>query len=192
MIAVPDFVKGRVAAVTAFAITAALFAILVVTPVIAAFSAQGDEIADSLQQLGFYHAEIAARPALEAELRALDQRGASVPGVIEGDSTALAQAQLQSQIKTIVEANKGDIRSVQVLPVMAQGGFEVIAVECDLTIPQSSLKDLAYAIGVHKPFLFVDEASISAPASEPDDVQHRPPTLDMRWTIHGYRWVRPK
>lgn len=185
------FLKSRTAALTACGMALILFLLVVVTPVIAAFSAQSDEIDSSLRRLGFYRAEIAFKPALQAQLKALDDKGASVAGVIDADSTAIAQAQLQSQIKALVEANSGSVRSMQIVPVSRKGGFEFIAVQCDLSVPESRLKDLAYAVAAHTPYLFVDEASVSTPESGPDDIQ-RQTTLDIRWTVHGYRWGRPK
>jgi general secretion pathway protein M len=186
------FLKTRAAALGALAVGLVLIALLVVTPVVAAFSAQDDEIQDSLHQLSVYRAEIASKPALEAALNDLNRKGASVPGVVEGDSVALAQAALQSQIKALVEANGGTLRSVQMLPVTSQGGFDVIAVQCDLSVPQARLQDLAYAVASHAPYLFVDEASIGAPPADLDSPQLHDAALDIRWTVHGYRWGRPK
>lgn len=181
----------RGSALAALAIAILILALLA-APVIAAFWAQNADIQDSLQQLGIYRAEIASKPQLQSELAELDRRGASVPGVIGGDSTALAQAQLQSQLKSVVEASQGAVRSMQPLPAAKQGGFETIAVQCDFSIPESRLKDLAYAISAHKPYLFVDEASITSPPSDPDAAINREQMLDVRWTIHGYRWVDRK
>ena len=184
--------KTRAAALAALAAAFALFGIVVVTPVVAAFSAQSDDTGDALQQLGRYRAEIAAKPALEAALRDLNRKGASVPGVVEGESVALAQAQLQSQIKTVVETSSGSVRSMQILPVTQKAGFDVIAVQCDLAIPQNKLEALAYAVAAHAPYLFVDEASITAPPADLDSPQARDVMLDVRWTVHGYRWGRTK
>ncbi len=188
MSAAPTYLKTRAAAFAALGLAIVLFAVLIVAPVAAAFSAQSGEIDEALRQLGFYRAEIAAKPALEAELRSLDERGASVPGVIDAPSTALAQARLQGEIKALVEANRGSVRSVQVMPAAMQSGFEIVAVQSDVSIPQSRLKDLAYAVAAHAPYLFVDEASITAQPREPDDTQNRETMLDIRWTVHGYRW----
>ena len=188
----PPFIKSRAAALIACATLLLIIAVFVVTPVVAAFSAQSDEIDASLQQLGFYRAEIAAKPVLEAELKSLDEKGASVPGVIDAESTTLAQAKLQSQMKALVEANGGSVRSMQVMPSAKQGGFEIIAVQCDLSVPQSRLKSLSYALAAHAPYLFVDEASISAPNLGPDDIGNKQSMLDIRWTVHGYRWGRTK
>lgn len=192
MSAVPAMLKGRRGAVAALCVAGLLFGLVVIVPIAAAFAAQDGEIADSLQQLGYFRAEIAAKPLLESELRALNEKGASVPGVVEGDSTALAQARLQSEVKALVEARGGSVRSMQILPAAAQGGFELVAVQCDFSVPQARLGDLAYAVSTHAPYLFVDEASITAPLGEPDDLRKAEATLDMRWTVHGYRWRRSK
>ncbi|HTU35506.1 MAG TPA: type II secretion system protein GspM [Candidatus Acidoferrum sp.] len=179
-------------ALIALGVGCVLLVFIVVLPVIAAFSAQNDDIQQSLQQLGYYRAEIASQPTLEASLAELDRQGATVPGVVAGDSTALAQAELQRQLKTLIESNQGVVRSEQAVPSLTKEGFESIAVQCDFSIPESQLKNLAYAVGEHKPYLFVDEASISMASSDPDEARNTQPMLDVRWTIHGYRWAPRK
>jgi len=187
-----DFFRTRTGVYTALGLGIAAFALVIVTPVVAAFAAQSGDIDDMLQQLGSYRAEIAAKPVLQAQLVELDRQGATVPGVIEGGTTSLAQAQLQRQIKAVVEANQGTLHSVQAMPAVKQGGFETIAVQADLSVPISRLKALAYALSAHRPYLFVDEASISSPPSDLDNVQVHEQMLDVRWTVHGYRWVAQK
>jgi predicted secreted protein len=186
------FFRTRTGLYTAFGLGIVGFVLVVVTPVTAAFWAQNGDIDDMLQQLGSYRAEIAAQPALQAQLAELDRQGATVPGVIEGDTTSLAEAQLQRQIKTLVEENQGTLHSVQTMPAIKQGGFETIAVQADLSVPISRLKALAYALSAHRPYLFVDEASITTPPSDPDNIQAHEQMLDVRWTVHGYRWVAQK
>jgi len=187
-----NFFRTRTGVYTALGLGIVAFALVIVAPVVAAFAAQNGDIDDMLQQLGSYRAEIAAKPALKTQLAELDRQGATVPGVIEGDTTALAQAQLQRQIKTLVEANQGTLRSVQAMSAIKRGGFETIAVQADLSVPISRLKALAYALSAHRPYLFVDEASISAPPSDLDNIQIHEQMLDVRWTVHGYRWVAQK
>ncbi len=187
-----NFFRTRTGVYVSLGLGIVVFALVIVTPVVAAFAAQNGDIDDMLQQLGSYRAEIAAKPALKAQLAELDRQGATVPGVIEGDTTALAQAQLQRQIKTLVETNQGTLHSVQAMPAIKQGGFETIAVQADLSVPISRLKALAYALSAHRPYLFVDEASISAPPSDLDNIQIHEQMLDVRWTVHGYRWVAQK
>src|SRR6185437_16483912 len=82
------FFRSRTGVYTALGLGIAAFVLVVVTPVVAAFAAQNGDIDDMLQQLGSYRAEIAAKPALKAQLAELDRQGATVPGVIEGDTTS--------------------------------------------------------------------------------------------------------
>jgi len=185
----PAFLTGKTAAHGALAILAVVAVLGIGVPIWSAFQAQREDIDGDLQQLGEIQAQIAARPQLETELAAINRRGASVPGIVEGDSTALAQAKLQSDLKGIIEGAKGQVRSMEALPGEQKGAFEMIAIECDLAIPQGRLKDLAYAVASHAPYLFVDQASISAPPSNPDEPQNRDILLDVRWTVHGYRWT---
>ena len=183
------FLATPIAARCALAACAVLLVLAIGVPIAMAFQAQHDDIDDTLQQWGTARAQIATRAALETELASLDRRGASVPGIVEGGGTALAQARLQSDIKSIVEAAKGEVRSMQALPATQQGAFEVISIQCDLAIPQARIKDLAYAVAAHAPYLFVDQATIESPPPNPDDPAARDVMLDVRWTIHGYRWA---
>ncbi|MBV8978729.1 MAG: hypothetical protein JO261_07595 [Alphaproteobacteria bacterium] len=183
------FLASPIAARCGLAACAIVLALAIGVPIAMAFQAQQDNIDDALQQWGTAGAEIATRAALESQLSSLNRRGASVPGIVEGGGTALAQARLQGDIKNIVEAAKGEVRSMQALPANQRGAFEVIAIQCDLAIPQTRIKDLTYAIAAHAPYLFVDQATIASPPSNPDDPADRDVVLDVRWTIHGYRWA---
>jgi hypothetical protein len=193
MMDAPEFLKTRRAAIAALAVAVSFAFLLVIAPLAGAFSAQNAEIAESLQQLGQFRAEQALRPALEKELDALNRQGASVPGIISADSTALAQAQLQSEIKTAVEASQGTVASIQALPASTRNGYEVIALQCDFSVPENRLQDLTYAIAAHRPYLFIDDASIAGPPGgfEAQDTKTQP-ILTVRISVHGFRWVRRK
>lgn len=113
-------------------------------------------------------------------------RGA--PGLIKTSSADLAAAQIQTDLKNLVHANTGEIRTAQTAPVVKTGGFETIAVAYDLTVPLSHLRALTYAIESHTPYLFLDNVEISAPQAAGSATQSEP-TLELRWTVHGYRWA---
>jgi len=54
-----------------------------------------------------------------------------------------------------------------------------------LTVPQSHLRHLLYAVETHTPYLLIDEADISAsPDGQP---QNHDPQIEIRWTVHAYR-----
>ena len=55
-----------------------------------------------------------------------------------------------------------------------------------------SYQDLLYAVEVHAPYFFIDHAEISAPMmAQGDNTKAAEPVLEVRWTIHAYRWAAP-
>ncbi len=189
MISVPSYMKGRRAAIAAVAVAGALFLLLVVAPLAFVLFAQSDAESEALNQLAHYRAEIAARPALEAELANLREKLSTVPGAIAGDSAALAQAQLQSDVKSLVENNAGAVRSAQILPVSDASGFDVIAIQYEITLPITHLRDLLYATEAHSPYLFIDNVDIAMQQDwRPAEAQTPEPVLLVRWTVRAYHW----
>jgi len=183
--------KGRRPALTAFTLALTLALLLIAAPIVSLFAAQGDDIDDALQRLALYRAEISSRSALEAQLDELRSRAASEPGLIKSDSSALAAAQIQSAMKTIVENNQGEVRSAQPLPATREGSFEVISVAYDIVVPLAKLNSLSYAVESHAPYFFIDDATLTA--GQAWDTGEAAavgtiPKLEVRWTIRAYRW----
>jgi general secretion pathway protein M len=193
MIAVPQSVRGRTGALVAAGI-AALFVLVLIAGLIAlAFGGQSEQTTDAVHQLAVYRAEIAMRPELEAALEDLRAKAAATPGLIASDSIALAQAQLQDEVKSIVTDNQGEVRTAQIVPATSVDGFQVIAIQYDLAVPMAKLRDLTYAIETRTPYLFVDDADVTAQQDwQSGDPQPTNPMLDVRWTIRGYRWSGAK
>ncbi len=193
MNAIPQVFLGRRAALTGLSVAVVIFVIVVVVPVVAAVISQHQEIADSLHQLALYRAELAHRPELETELQALRQRGAAAPGLIVADNASLAEAQLERDIKSLVEANAGEIHSAQIGETRSMGDLDLIAVQYELSVPITHLSALVYAIESHTPYFFIDHADISAPldwqpATHTGSSPPPEPKLEVRWTIRSYRW----
>jgi|GEM_PF-1461975 len=188
-----DFLQrlhGRKHALAALSCVLALLVVAIGLPVYAAFSAQTADRDAMLQRLSVYRAEIAARPRLQAELKNIRGQAQSASSLIKSDSAALAAAQMQNEVKAIVAANKGEIRSTQIAPIVKTNGFETIAVAYDFLVPVSRLRALTYAIEAHTPYLFLDAVDMVAPQnSQATGAPGVSPVLEIRWTIRGYRWA---
>jgi hypothetical protein len=186
---VPQHWRGRQGALIAAGAAAFLALVLIAALGVLIFGGQSDATDEATRQLATYRAEVAERPELEAQLRALQAQAASTPGLIVSDSAALAQSQLQDDVKAIVTASQGEVRTAQVVPVSSVDGFQLIAVQYDLMVPMARLRDLTYALETHSPYLFLDEADIVATQDwQSGDPQIANPMLEVRWTVHGYRW----
>jgi hypothetical protein len=192
MISIPAMLLGRKGALTVLALAGAAFGLFVAVPVVAAFEAQSEARAEAVDEFRTFRTEVASEPAMQRALAAVRTQASAVPGLMRSATAALAGAQLQTEIKQIVEANAGDLRSAQALSPNRANGFDRVAVQCDLTVPVTHLKDLLYAVEVHAHYFFIDHAEISAPMiPQSDNAKSAEPVLEVRWTIHAYRWAEP-
>ena len=160
----------------------------VAVPVAGSFAEQNDEIEQSKTLLADYRAEIAARPALEARLAALGRREATTGGLLRGDSTALAAADMQTLVTTLVHQHGGQVRSVQNFPAAPAGGLEKIAVQYELSLPLASLQNVVYRLETGQPFLFLDRVDIHPEEAGTLDGA-APRDLHVELLIRGYRWA---
>ncbi|MGH6871417.1 MAG: type II secretion system protein GspM [Rhizomicrobium sp.] len=189
MTAIPQSLHGRRGALIAGAAAAAVSVLLLAGIGYLVFGGQSAATEEATRQLAIYRAESAMRPQLEAQLKQVQAQASQVQGLIASDSAALAQAQLQDDVKAIVTANQGEVRTAQIVPASMEDGFEIIAIQYDLMIPMSKLADLTYAIETHTPYLFIGEADITSQQDfQSGDPQIANPMVEVRWTIHGYRW----
>lgn len=175
----------------ALAAAAALVALLIGLPVAMIFQDQSNDMADSLHTLAVFRAEIAARPALESKLADLRARAASDPGLIKSDNAALAEAEIQSEIKTIVASNQGEVHSAQPLSPARNGKFEVIAVVYDIVLPLARLSSFLYAVESHTPYFFIDDSDLLAGQAWDTQDTAPPgtiPKIELHCTIRAYRW----
>jgi general secretion pathway protein M len=191
MIEIPAMLLGRKGALSVVALAAAAFLVLVALPVLAAFEAQSEERDAALDEFATFRTEVASGPAMQRALAAVRIQASAVPGLMRSATPALAAAQLQTEIKQLVEANAGDLRSAQAISPTREKGFDRVAIQCDLTVPVAHLKDLLYAVEVHAPYFFIDHAEISAPMPQADNTQSGEQMLEVRWTVHAYRWAEP-
>jgi len=189
---IPETWLGRRAAMTAVGIVTAVLLAFVGVPVVAAFWAVHNETDEALFQLAVYRAEMGLKPQLETELANVRVRAQSGTGLILADDSALAEAQVQREMKSMVENNAAEVRSTQVASKKMVGGLEEISVQYDLTVPITRLSALLYAIESHTPYLYIDRANISGGFGWQAPVQtgkkQPEPKLEVRLTIRAYRW----
>lgn len=188
----PESWFGRQAAMRAAVIAGVVVLLVIGMPVGAAFWALHSETENALSQLALYRAEMDLKPSLEAELTAVRTQAVSGTGLIVADDSALAEAEVQREVKSIVENNVGEIRSTQIASKKPAGGLEEISIQYDLSVPITRLNPLLYAIESHSPYLFIDHATISGGLAwqqpQPAGKKLTEPKLEVRLTIRAYRW----
>ena len=136
-----------------------------------------------------YETASLSRPALESALKQARSNEAAIAGLLKGNTSALAAAAMQSDVKAIVERNGGEIRSARIVPAIMTDRFERVSVHYDLAISMSALQTLLYQIESHTPYLFVDALDIRMPENWVPAAGGAPePKLAVRWQLSGYRW----
>jgi hypothetical protein len=182
--------KSRVLALGVLAAVFVAGFFLAVQPVRDAFADQDAEIAQSKLLLAAYEARIASQPLVEERLAELRQRESSATGVVSGTSAELAAANTQAIVKALIESEGGQVRSVQNLAPVTEGGFQRIDVAYDVSVPMTRLKDTTYKLETNVPYLFLDGIDMRAPESwQSEGSPFDPPNLEIRWTVRAYRWV---
>ena len=160
---VPALLLGRKAALAATAICSVVLVGLAIGVYANMLDPADAFSADAIQHLALLQAEGAALPQVERALAALRLQAKSQPGLLQGDSDALAQSALQSELKSIVEINGGEVRSAYALPATSDAGLSLLSVQYDLTLPVNKLRGLVYAIESHAPYLFLSAADRHRP-----------------------------
>jgi general secretion pathway protein M len=193
MITISQQTKGRWLASLILAGALVLAWIVVLGPLANILFGESEDVQHSLALLGRYEALAEARPQVQAELQAMQQRNATMSGLVEGNSAALAAAQVQSDVKAIVERNGGAVLSSQNMPSSLSDNFEKIEIQYDLTVPPGGLKNVIYQIETHSPYLFLDSVNMRMPENWGlQDPGAAVPAMEVQFLVRGYRWVGTK
>lgn len=118
-----------------------------------------EQLQDRLEQLK-RTAEI--RPQLEALIGRIQQDRIASDQYLQQPSPALAAADLQQRVKTVVETAGGNLQSIQVLPTTEEGNLVKIAVGATITGDAESPQKILYGLESQTPLLFVDSLDIAA------------------------------
>ena len=174
----------------ALALTLLLLAVFavwggVVTPIARAWQERTAAIESDRQLLAGYRRATSDPTALLERLKQAEQILVDQRGFLEGPTEALAAARLQGDLKRIVEAAGGQLRSAQSLAPVAEEGNQRIGVRIDTLLNIETLKNVLHAIEGAIPPLFIAALEIQAP-EEGQNAPGRAIPLTTRMEIHGY------
>ena len=179
---------SRLAAILLLVGLAATAYVFVVPPLVAGYVGDREALADARERLDRYRRIAATRPDLQAQIDAIQKRGAVRGNYLTGRTDALAAAELQNRVKKIIETNGGKLRSIQTVPGKANGAFQRVTIRVQLAAPIDSLHRIIYALEAGKPYLFLDNIDIGnrrrgRRKKAPVDAD---PALTVRFDLFGY------
>jgi len=166
--------------------------VFVVGPIVAGYAETDAAVNQAAELLDRYRRVAAARSALQDRLNTLKSRQSEIGAYLGGHTDALAGAELQELVNATVAKGGGGLRSVQILPVKADGGFRRIGVRVQMTATVAQVLRVLHGLEAGSTLLFVDNLEISnrrARRRRNKPVQ-MDPTLLMRLDLFGY--LRPE
>ncbi len=188
--ALPPWASRTAAVALLVAVLGALY-LYAAVPLTAAYRDTDEEIARTEELLARYEQIAARRQAYQAQLDELSSRQTGTGVYLSGATDALAAAELQDRVKAMVEAHGGRLRSVQILPVKADGAFTRVSVRVQLSANTAAFHRLLYGLESEKPFIFVDNLDVrNRRAVRRSALKDLDPTLMIRFDLLGY--LRPE
>jgi general secretion pathway protein M len=185
----PDSLLSRTLALVLLALALLGGGRLVVAPLLAAFQDNASRIEQAEILLRRYRALAEQRPAMADRLAAQQELAASAAGYLQGPSDALAAAQLQDRVKSVIEGVGGELRSTQILPARAIEDIAVIRrvvlrVQFDVTI--EGLAKALYELESGQPYLLIDQLSVREQRARRRDESEMEARLDISLELSGY------
>jgi hypothetical protein len=162
--------------------------IFVAAPIVASYAETDAAVAQAAELLDRYRRVAAARPALQERLDALKSRQSEIGTYLGGETDALAGAKLQELVNATVAAGGGALRSVQILPAKADGGFRRIGVRVQMTATIAQVLHVLHGLDAGSTLLFVDNLEVSNRRARRRRKQQveMDPTLLVRLDLFGY------
>ena len=126
-------------------------------------------------------------PILENSLSRLESEKDSNRFVYGQETTGLALAAMDAQIRSLASSNNVTIRMIQTREEGNQAELTRLTAQITLSLPPDRLGALLSAIEMAKPFLFVQALTIANPAG-PSAARHtgKPGALEVRATVFAY------
>lgn len=168
----------------------AALAVAVYIPVRSAHRHYDETIAARLDHLARFQRVAAQRADLEAQMAKVRARDAS-RFYLKVSTPALAAADIQQVVQTLIEANGLRLESMQISPHKDEGGHRRITVNLRVRGKLSGIQNMLYSLEASQPYLFVDALNVQStvrqnyapmPGVEPD--------VMVMFDLSGYAQVK--
>ncbi|WP_282610544.1 type II secretion system protein GspM [Pelagibius sp. Alg239-R121] len=151
---------SRLAALTLLLLMIAAIYVVLVVPIRGAFERHTQDIEQSLALLERFSGKNLETSALEQKRAHLKREAQSGANLLRGANPAVAAATLQQFVRSAVQAERGTLRSVQIMPAKERDGFRRVTVRSQADLNATGLRNLLHRIEASRPFLFVDNIDV--------------------------------
>jgi general secretion pathway protein M len=175
------FIRGAIF-LTVTLLPIVVLALVVIMPVLDAFSARDAEIAQQADRLARLKGIAAFDPN---ELR-VNMPSDPVENYLTGPNEGLVSAKLQIRLKNIVQTSGTQLRLIQGMPAKTDGMLRLIGARLNIAGPIKSVHQAISAIEKGTPFLFITSATLK-PSRQIHNVANQPkePILEAQLEVFG-------
>ena len=124
-------------------------------------------VAQHQQQLAQLQRVAATQETLQQRIVAIQKDPGIAAQYLAQTNPALAAAELQQRLKTVVDATGGTLQSTQALPPVEEASVTKVTVSALFSGDTSGLQQVLYALESQTPLLFVDNLEVSARITRP-------------------------
>lgn len=187
---------SRLAALLLLLVAVFLFELVAVEPVLNAHRSYDELIATSRTQLQRFLAHKKNVDGLKLRLTNL-RRAASAPApFLKAKNPALVSAHLLSRLKREILAQRGTLKTTQILPKQESGLFPRVAARVEMRVTPQAFKKILYRLESALPALFIDNVLITGRTIKrttnrggKNQQVWNELMLDVRFDVYGYIWV---
>ena len=159
-----------------------------VEPLLSNYASSRSSIGQLQDTLARYQRAARKLAPRQAELAALKQRQSAQDGFLQGANDTLVAAQIQNRIKALADANRGELRSTQVLPAQDEGKLRRITVRGQMSTSLPAALRVFYGLESAYPLLFLDNVDLRARPTQLRDRNAAIDTdmIDLQFDVYGY------
>ena len=162
------------------------FYILLIHPAISARSNNAERIEDLQFQLSKFASSNQEIELLKNEINHLKIQSPSKNGFLEDKAPAIVAADLQKQIKALVETSGGNLVSTHALSQAKDELFPKITVKVHMRTDINALREVFYQIAINKLSLFTENILIQKSRTSSRNRQQTDSQLEVRFDVSGY------
>jgi len=160
--------------------------VILIQPAISARSRNAERIEDLMFQSSRFTLASQKTDLLKNEIEQLKKQSPSKKGFLKDEVPAIVAADLQKNIKDLVESIGGTVVSTHALTQNEEELYPKITVKVHLRIDVNALRDVFYQIAINKPLLFTDNIMIQKRHTSGRNRQQANNQIEVRFDISGY------
>jgi len=168
------------------ALTLLAFYYLIVSPLEDAYAANADSLQERMRISARYESLVEQLP----ELRQADKVWRERSGgelLLAGTSDALAEANLQTMLKQVVEDAGAKLTSTEFLPVKPEDNFRRIGIRIVFSGDLKLLTGVLHGIETARPRLFAGDFDVHTGGGSTDDEEGDSQSLAVTLDVFGFR-----